>query len=1729
MASNCPALLPVTASRPLLASIPTRSTPMKKPVISSDLAKLIGRRLIPGLLAAIIVWCGWLRWSVDDAAQGSVGGEIPGQPADESSKGGFAAPALGNRSVLPAPIQAGSNGRAPTAVGTGGAAVAEAEIFEAESVSGSQNARGTLAGELSEALRRIEAVEPDLAVRAGRNGTRYFAQNPAQELCAFFQADRLRVESGRGEPSSDWHLELGFQGIALTAEATGNRIEYRHADGTVEWFDNRVEGIEHGYVLSRRPEAEPAGEVTLRVPVSGVRASLSPTGRVDFLDAAGRTVAGYDKLKVWDAGGRELPAAMRVGEGGAEILLAYQDDGAVYPVTVDPLIINLEATLGSSSETRDGFGQTLAMDGNLLVVGCPQADTLNGADSGLLYVFQRDASNGEWSTVTGLKRPFGGQPLTNYWLGAAVAVRGDLIVGGSPRADLYDSQDELDEEDCGEAVVFRKVDGFWVFETILTASDADGSEIPNEFFGRGGDAFGGTVAVEGDVIAIGAPREDPNNDHADGDGHGAVYLFVETGGGWDESAKFYYSGAGPGNGMSGAYFGSALSISGDTVAVGAEHATLTSEVVNFQAGSNGAVDVLVRSGPAQWTLQQTFVQPGGPKVLHQFGFSVCVEGDTMVVGSPGQGGYDNGAFSSERAWVYTRSDGVWTVQALLAPQGAHSSGMFGWAVAVQGDVAVIGAPFERYRNGTSWEEGTSDGAAYVFSRIGTTWAQSGRIEPDAAILSDNSELGFAVAAGDGVVAVGAPDETPAMVLAYAVEGSAFRVRDANLAGVPGQGIEGATVRVVVGEQVFSISSTDAAGVFTVDEGQVNLEDLHDVWISKNGVERIYQAVRLSDPAQRSFVLPVLLRTRVAEELVKLETTAPLVTAYETAGARDLLAEWNTLTPLPTTTHQERDRALSRLLLATQGMATVFTDTHLVSMDAAKLTVGTFVSLTAYRKIISDATAKAARKAELAKLVQGTSIERVANVALELLLKASARAVGDVQRTITRILQSILPAWAVQLFDQAVTVVTKGAFAFLGENNNNGTNDWETNLKRNNTAAMKTSLQTLVEFLAAEVGGRILSSAYVLETRPSLNLAAARTRNRDFEGTFPEAANATAAVWIESQEKTAVTLDFSKTVGTITRDLGTIADITAVCAKAPGGQALATVSTALRAFNNALLIDATFRDYSLLLENAFDRGPQVAELPFRPSAGGGGGGPTAAPPPGAPPEDPPQGSPPEGFDPSAYITLLNSIRGRIETPDAAGLLDDAELLGAAGDTMLAAMDLLMEQLASSAQAAVPRREYLDRELISAADLAGQLQLDQMRLYPALAEKLLPGIASPAPSDAEILGLIDQMVARLGNIQLMFAGMIAWTSDLTSGPDPVVLSHGLPEAQQVLGAEAGVATLHAVVANAGGSDAEGVTVTLEVAAPADGGPAAITPLSPLTVSVGSLAAGASATLSWQVRLTDTSPLADGVAASYLLRIESAGSPPEQVFGMVEVKPSGGAFADWIAAQPGVAAADGYLGDPDTDGTPNALERFFGTPPGSPSGDGWLGPVLGDGGSPRFVHRRASSPGADAQVDYEWSLNLLDWHPAGTEGDGLTVNLKPRVVAVEGDGSLRVEVTPEVPAGTGMPGKLFVRIGVSPVAEPTPGPPAPLPEILVQPVGGSFGTGSEVTLEVQVAGTAPVTYLWHRNGQPLYGEVTRVLVLPSLASGNTGAYKVVITGEGGQVVSDEVQVTETGGGGD
>ncbi|NUQ48097.1 MAG: thrombospondin type 3 repeat-containing protein, partial [Phycisphaerae bacterium] len=251
----------------------------------------------------------------------------------------------------------------------------------------------------------------------------------------------------------------------------------------------------------------------------------------------------------------------------------------------------------------------------------------------------------------------------------------------------------------------------------LIASDADAD-----------DHFGYSVSISTDTILVGAETDD----HAAGASAGSAYVFVNVGGIWTQQAMLTATDAAAVD-----KFGSAVALSGDTAVIGA--------IFDDHAGglNAGSAYVFTRTGGV-WT-QQTRLSASDAAMLDFFGYSVAVDGDTALIGVPYDdhaGGADAGA-----AYVFVRSGGIWTEQAKLTASDAATEDYFGWAVALSGDTAVIGARLDDHAGGTD------AGAAYVFVRSGSSWSEQAKLTASDATATDY--FGWSVALSGETAVVGA--------------------------------------------------------------------------------------------------------------------------------------------------------------------------------------------------------------------------------------------------------------------------------------------------------------------------------------------------------------------------------------------------------------------------------------------------------------------------------------------------------------------------------------------------------------------------------------------------------------------------------------------------------------------------------------------------------------------------------------------------------------------------------------------------------------------------------------------------------------------------------------------------------------------------------------------------------------------------------------------------------------
>jgi acetyltransferase-like isoleucine patch superfamily enzyme len=125
----------------------------------------------------------------------------------------------------------------------------------------------------------------------------------------------------------------------------------------------------------------------------------------------------------------------------------------------------------------------------------------------------------------------------------------------------------------------------------------------------------------------------------------------------------------------------------------------------------------------------------------QFGYSVAIDGDTAVIGSPWD---DDAAINSGSVYVFTRSGTTWTQQAKLTASDADLADLFGFSVALAGDTVVMGA----YSNN---DAGENSGSAYVFTRSGTTWTQQAKLTASDATLGYRFGGSVALASDTAVI------------------------------------------------------------------------------------------------------------------------------------------------------------------------------------------------------------------------------------------------------------------------------------------------------------------------------------------------------------------------------------------------------------------------------------------------------------------------------------------------------------------------------------------------------------------------------------------------------------------------------------------------------------------------------------------------------------------------------------------------------------------------------------------------------------------------------------------------------------------------------------------------------------------------------------------------------------------------------------------------------------------
>jgi uncharacterized protein (TIGR03437 family) len=496
------------------------------------------------------------------------------------------------------------------------------------------------------------------------------------------QAKLTAADAASGD---QFGASVAVSGDSVVAGAPGKNVQFATPLGGAYIFART------GTTWNQQAElasSDGGGAFGYSVAVSGVTAVVGEVYNLQEIGAAfvfvnsGSKWTQQTKLTASDgAPGDEVSWSVAVNGGVALVGTPFKSaqQGAVYAFVQVGTNWSQQAKMTASDTTSaDAFGSAVVVNGQTALIGSPN----KASEQGAVYVFVRSASDGTWSQQT--KLTLSGVTDGTFF-GQSISLSGDTAIIGATNA----------------AYVYVRSGTNWTQQAKLTGADA-----------VAGDNFGDAVTVDGDTCAVGANGQKTLT--------GAAYVFVRSGTTWTQQAKLIASDA-----VSNDTFGTSISLSGDTVLIGARSKN------SFQ----GAAYIFVRAGTA-WTQQAELAPTDG--VHDNFGEAASLSGGTAIVGA-----YDEN--NAEGAvYVFVQSGTNWTQQAKLVPSDGTVGIVFGISVSIDGDLAVIGA----FRGAGGL------GSAYVFTRSGTTWTQSRVLTAANGVISDS--FGQAVSLNGGTVISGAP-------------------------------------------------------------------------------------------------------------------------------------------------------------------------------------------------------------------------------------------------------------------------------------------------------------------------------------------------------------------------------------------------------------------------------------------------------------------------------------------------------------------------------------------------------------------------------------------------------------------------------------------------------------------------------------------------------------------------------------------------------------------------------------------------------------------------------------------------------------------------------------------------------------------------------------------------------------------------------------------------------------
>lgn len=358
------------------------------------------------------------------------------------------------------------------------------------------------------------------------------------------------------------------------------------------------------------------------------------------------------------------------------------------------------------------FGWFLDVSGQVAMLGAPGAGTGLIQETGKVEVYwQKD---GFWRLDQAI---FPRADALRF--GYSLRMYGNTVAIGSPDSPAGGST-------RGEVYIYELIAGSWRQSQVITASDQEDTA-----------RFGEAVAIFGDTLVVGSPFA-PSG----GVKRGQAYIFQRQDGAWAETQVLRASIP-----ADMAWYGFYVGISADTIMVGQPQGT--------RQADPGRVYVYGKDDEG-WQLAQ-ILTASDRSAFDGFGMAFDLAGARALVGAPysPSGGSERG-----QVYAFERVDGAWQQTQILAANPQHDQDGFGMAVNMDGEMAVLGAP---------WVDGggNEQGAAYVYSLSDGLWLQTQVLLPDDSYAG--GWFGQAVGVSGTTIFIGAPG-----ALKSALAGSVYR-------------------------------------------------------------------------------------------------------------------------------------------------------------------------------------------------------------------------------------------------------------------------------------------------------------------------------------------------------------------------------------------------------------------------------------------------------------------------------------------------------------------------------------------------------------------------------------------------------------------------------------------------------------------------------------------------------------------------------------------------------------------------------------------------------------------------------------------------------------------------------------------------------------------------------------------------------------------------------------------